>query len=98
MQSFALRLDPVPVSCKRISATTPTANFQPKISAYAATAMKIVENLTRMNANFASVTPTATIGASALRIRPRQFGPVWIGSYCGGSLRMTVRAVPVYSA
>ena len=81
MQPFALRLDEVARLVERIRSTSPTANLQPQISAYAATAMKIVENLTRTNENFASASTAPTIGAKSFFSRPRQSVPFgWIGS------------------
>src|SRR6476620_7053632 len=71
-----------PVSCRRISTTTPAPNFQPQMSAYAATAMKIEENLRRTNENFATASSATTSGARRRRSRPRQSVPRgWIGAY-----------------
>ena len=70
-----------PISCRRISRTSPTANVQPQISAYAATAMKILANLTRTNENFASASAAPMIGAKSFFSRARQSVPFgWIGS------------------
>ena len=70
-----------PISWMRIRSTTPIANFQPQMSAYAATAMKIDENLTRTNENFASAIDAGDDRAG----EPREpLAPVraagWIGS------------------
>ena len=65
----------------KISSTNPTANFHPKISAYAATAMKMLENFTSTKAHFAPAITSAITGPIALRIRPPQSVPRgWIGS------------------
>ena len=69
-----------PVSWMRMRSTTPIANRQPQMSAYAATAMKIDENLTRTNENFASAMTAATIGPVIRESRLRQSVPGWIGS------------------
>ena len=70
-----------PSSCTRINSTNPTANFQPQISEYAATEMKMLKNFSAAKLNFASSTTAAPIGAQMRRSQPRQSVPRgWMGS------------------
>jgi len=64
-----------PSSCTRMSRTKPTANFQPQISAYPPTAMKMLKNLSAAKPNFAIRRMAAPIGAQMRRSIPRQSVP-----------------------
>jgi len=70
-----------PISCTKISRTTPIPHCQPPSSAYAAAEMKIEKNLTKTKPNLTASPPRKAIGAQIRRSSLRQSNPCgWIGS------------------
>ena len=57
-----------PISWRKISTTIPTPNFQPQISAYAATETKSPKNFRKTKPNLTASPATAAIGAQ-IRLR-----------------------------